>query len=199
MYLKQKKSFSHELVLPTLKDLLKNIKLIADDFYKPDEDNNINIEELSKNLGRKVHHIKPEDVVLLPLNSIFNAKAKRIVKQIAEDFIIGNKLSNKASVDFVYQELITILGHKIFYLLDSIEIEKSISLFANPKEPVIKDISSTKLFAIPVVGISLKKKEKCKVGCIEFVNNLDFINQEKGIDFEKRVWTALYWFGETMI
>lgn len=175
MYLNKKKKFSCELVLETLRGLLKNIKLIADDFYKPDKNNDI--EESNETLRSKIHYLKSKDIALLPLDLIFNVQEKIIIRQIANDFIKGNKLSDRASMDFVYQELIKILGDENFYLLDSIELKQSISLFESLKESVNKDISSTKMFVIPVIGIYLNKGEKCKIGSIEFVNSSDFINQ----------------------
>lgn len=66
MYLTKKKKFSHELVLLDFKSLLQKIKLIADEFYKPD--NNNNIEESNKISDKKIHHIKPKDTAVCITN-----------------------------------------------------------------------------------------------------------------------------------
>ncbi|HEY9600464.1 MAG TPA: hypothetical protein V6C85_02565, partial [Allocoleopsis sp.] len=184
MFLNKKGKFSCELASETLKDILQNIKLLAADFNKTEEIDKVesqNNAELRNESGIKTHYLRTEDILVLPLDSLFNAQTKARVIKIAEDFIRGNKFENNAYTEFVYQELIQLIGSKEFYTLEDITISDTILLFDNLKKTVFEDISSTKVVVIPVLGASLKQGERCIIGSVEFTNTSDFIDEYSNI------------------
>ncbi|MGK7956757.1 MAG: hypothetical protein AB4063_16130 [Crocosphaera sp.] len=173
MFLTKKGKFSYELVLEALNSLLHDIKIIANDFNQKD----IVLEIQHQDGSGKNTYLRPDDFPYLPLKGLLEEENKQIVKQILYDFSKGNKIENYASIDFVYDEFIKLLGSQDFYSKDVIDLHLSISLFENLKALVHEEISSTKLIIIPVVGVFIEKGQKCVIGSVEFINKSDFLKQ----------------------
>lgn len=181
MFTTRKGKFSYELSLDFLRDLLPSIKEIAANFNTPDEayKNEQDLSLEGKETKWKIHYLRSEDILVLPLDSSLNRKARDILTRMSEDFIKGNKLEENTSTKFVYQELIRILGSKEFYIQEDIDLKGAISFFDTLKEAIYGDISSTKLIVIPVLGASLSRGQKCVVGSVEFANKLDFLERHQ--------------------
>lgn len=178
MFLTKKGKFSYELASKTLKKLLYRIKLIASDFQKNNKTfNNL---ELEHNSGQRIIRLNPKDFLILPLDLLFEEQDYELVglvKKMSEDFIRGNKWENQTSVEFVYGQLIQLLGDKIFYDLKEIDLPYTISFFNKLKEMLSEDILPLKIIVFPVIGASLKQSEKCSIGSVEFTNTLDFMKE----------------------
>ncbi|MDX2231439.1 MAG: HEPN domain-containing protein [Leptolyngbyaceae cyanobacterium bins.349] len=189
MFTTKKGKFSCELSLEFLRDLLPSIKEIAKSFGASDEadintppEEDTNKQSLSseeKETKWKTHYLRSEDILVLPLDSFLNGKARDILTRMSEDFIRGNKLEENTSATFVYQELIRMLGSKEFYTREDVDLKEAISFFDTLKETIHTDISSTKLIIIPVLGASLSRGQQCAVGSVEFINKLDFLEQHQ--------------------
>lgn len=173
MFLTKKGKFSYERALEALNSLLHDIQIIADNFNQKD----IVLEIQHQDESRQNTYLGPHDFPYLPLKALLEEENKQIVKQISYDFSKGNKIENYASIEFVYDEFIKLLGSQDFYSKDVIDLHLSISLFENLKALVHEEISSTKLIIIPVVGVFIKKGQKCIIGSVEFINKSDFLEQ----------------------
>ncbi|MEB3282258.1 MAG: hypothetical protein VKK42_25405 [Lyngbya sp.] len=184
MFITKKGKFSCELSLDALNKLLSEIKNIATKLNTKNEIDEVEEQDSStvnRETSRTTHYLRTEDILVLPLNSFLSKQARELVRRISQDFIRGHKLENNASTEFVYKKLIQLLGSKNFYTQENIDIKSCIAFFEALKKSITEDISSTKVFIVPVVGASLEKGQRCMIGSVEFTNTSDFVGQYRDI------------------
>lgn len=180
MFITKKGKFSCELSLEALKILLSGIKKIAANFNAKNEIDEIKDQDPStanREPSRTTHYLRAEDILVLPLDALLNEQGKEIVIRICQDFIRGNKLENNTSPEFVYRELINLLGSRDFYTQEDIDLKGAILFFDTLKKSIAENISSTKVVIVPVLGASLEKGQRCIIGSVEFINTSDFVEQ----------------------
>jgi hypothetical protein len=70
-----------------------------------------------------------------------------------------------------------ILCSRELYDLETINSSNALWVFEKLKDAINREVESTKVIIIPIVGAFLNRGETCVVGSIEFINSQDFIDK----------------------
>jgi hypothetical protein len=102
---------------------------------------------------------------------------KEQIRDIANDFIKSEQIIDTVSEEFVYKNILRILCSRELYDLETINSSNALWVFEKLKDAINREVESTKVIIIPIVGAFLNRGETCVVGSIEFINSQDFIDK----------------------
>lgn len=104
---------------------------------------------------------------------------KEKIRHIAIDFLKSEQIIDTVSEEFVYENIMKILCSEELYELETINLSDAVGTFKKLKDAINREVESTKVIIIPIVGAFLNRGESCVVGSIEFINSQDFLDKYK--------------------
>ncbi|MEH2160021.1 MAG: hypothetical protein V7K38_03010 [Nostoc sp.] len=149
MYTTKNNKLNHQVIFETFKDILASIKDKLDN-------ESITIQHI--NTDNVVQDIKLQDI---PVDLLIDYDQRMKLRQISQAFLkIQNLIGSVADIS-VYNYLLKLLGKKEVCTNLLFNISDTCLLLSELQELVDNEISTTKIFIIPVIGGYLSKGEKC--------------------------------------
>ncbi|MEH2146866.1 hypothetical protein [Nostoc sp.] len=165
MYITKNKKLNHQAVFETFNDILATIRDKLDD-------ETITIQHI--NTDNIVQDIKLENI---PVDLLIDYEQRIKLREFSQAFLKAHNLTDTVANISVYNHLLKLLGNKEVYTNLSFNISDASLMLSELQEFIDNEVSTTKIFIIPVIGGYLNRGEKCNIGSIEFVNTSDFLEE----------------------